>query len=180
MPTKELGNGNVYLMGFMGCGKSRVGKLLAEHLGWPFIDTDEMIVQETSKSIPELFNDHGENGFRQHERSCIDRVSRLRGHVVSLGGGAVLDPGNWEKISNSGFTITLSYPLKIIASRLSASTDRPLLNTTEDSERLKKIENLMSQREPFYRKADFELHMNREVPAERIAKMLLSYLKDRP
>lgn len=176
MPTSKLSHGNIYLIGFMGCGKSRVGKLLSERLGWPFLDTDECIVQEARMTIPEIFEKQGEPAFRKMEKSWVTRVSKLKEHVVSLGGGAILDPVNWENISQSGITVTLSYPPEILASRLAKKTDRPLLNQTTGNERLRRISELMVQREPYYKKADLIIHLNKEVEAERVADALFGFL----
>ena len=174
--TGKLCRSNVYLMGFMGCGKTVVGRLLAEFLDRSFLDTDETIVEETGMTIPQIFEKQGESSFRKLERSVVDRVSRLKGHVVALGGGAVLDPENWKKISRSGITITLSSPPGIIASRLSGQEGRPLLKETEGEGRRHRVTELMAQRDEVYKNADLVLHMNREVSLQRIVDMIVGYL----
>lgn len=176
MQTDEQSQGNIYLMGFMGCGKSLVGELLAHRLKHPFLDTDETIVRETGMSIPDIFEKQGEPVFRQLEKSCITRVSKQRGLVVALGGGAVLDLENWKKIFESGITITLSYPPHILASRLASEENRPLLKNTQNPSRLDRISALMKQREPAYMKADLVIHLNREISPEQIVDTLIGYL----
>ncbi|HEX9934837.1 MAG TPA: shikimate kinase, partial [bacterium] len=110
--------GNVYLMGFMGCGKTKIGSLLAKRLDLPFLDTDTLIVEESGMTINAIFQSEGEAGFREREKRVIERLAKLDKVVVALGGGAVVDPGNWKSISESGTTIALSYPPEIIATRL--------------------------------------------------------------
>jgi shikimate kinase len=173
LPTKS----NIYLMGFMGTGKSRVGRLLAQKLKRPFLDTDACIAEETGISIPDIFAEQGEKQFRILEKTWVKRVSELESHVVSLGGGAIIDAENWNHIIHSGITVTLSYPIEIIAFRLSKKRDRPLLGETKGKERLKKIENLLEKRRPFYHRADLVLHLNHEVEAERIASTLYTFFQ---
>ncbi len=164
-------------MGFMGCGKSKVGRILAQKLGWPFLDTDDCIGKDAGMTIPKIFEQMGEPRFRELERKCIKEISQLNNHVISLGGGAIIDPENWERISHSGTTISLSYPPKILAARLAKKSDRPLLNKTEGDERLIKIIELLEKRESYYRRADLILHLNKEVPADRVAETLIGYVK---
>lgn len=177
MQTNLSEKKNAYLMGFMGCGKSKVGRLLAEKLDWPFLDTDNCIVKDAGMSIPEIFEQMGEPHFRQLEKKCIKKITRLNGHVISLGGGATIDPENWKRISQSGMTISLSYPPKILAARLEKKSDRPLLNKTNGDERLIKIIELLEKRESYYRRADLILHLNKEVSADRVAETLFGYVK---
>jgi shikimate kinase len=170
---------NVYLMGFMGCGKTKIGTLLARSLRRPFIDTDAVIVDESGLSINEIFDRSGEQGFREIERDVIGRVSRMEASVVSLGGGAVLFPENWDAVSKSGITIALSYPPEILAARLERKKDRPLLKEADGNQRIELIRNMLSAREPYYRRADLVLHLNREIAPQAVAGMLLHYLKER-
>jgi len=175
----EAGNPNIYLMGFMGCGKTKIGTLLARSLRRAFIDTDAVIVEETGLSINEIFERSGEKGFREIERDVIGRISRKDAKVVSLGGGSVILPENWDAVSRSGITIALSYPPEILAARLEQKKDRPLLKDVERNERIEFIRNMLSVREPFYRRADLVLHLNREIAPQAVTDMLLHYLKER-
>jgi shikimate kinase len=171
-------NRHVYLIGFMGSGKTKIGSLLARRLCRPFVDTDDTIVEETGMSINDIFEQRGEAAFREMERKVIQCLSKTDGCVVSLGGGAVVDPGNWESVSNSGITITLSYPPEILAARLKHKSDRPLLKNADGTERIERIRSLLAQREPFYRRADLVLHMNREIAPEALAAFLAEYVKE--
>ena len=175
MPVEKYTRANIYIMGFMGCGKSSVGKLLAQHLNWNFLDTDDWIIRETGLSISEIFEIRGELGFRQLERECISRISKLRNYVIALGGGSVLDPLNWARLSDSGVTVTLEFPAKVIASRLSEDGSRPLLKGLRGKERVLRIKDLLMQRKCFYRKADLVLTFDRDVPSEKIVEDLIDY-----
>ena len=173
-------NRNIYLLGFMGTGKTKIGRILAQRLSWPFLDTDEQIQQEAGLSIPEIFKLKGEKGFRQLEKACIIEISQRKRTVISLGGGAVIDPENWELISKSGITITLSYPPEIIFSRINKKTDRPLLDENRYGEKYERIKILLKTRESFYQRADLILHMNSEVSAKHIAEAILGFLRGMP
>lgn len=179
MQTKKRDKRNVYLMGFMCSGKTRVGKLLADRLGWPFIDTDDLIVKEKGISIPEIFRDEGEPAFRKLEKSCISMVTEKSGQVVSLGGGAVIDPDNWEKIVTTGITIALSYPPEILAARLARKTDRPLMDGYDGDEKLKQVVGMLDKRKIYYDRADLVFHINEEVEAERVAEALTGFVRGR-
>jgi shikimate kinase/3-dehydroquinate synthase len=167
---------NVYMMGFMGSGKTKVGKLLAQRLNYKFIDTDDCIVAEAGMSIPEIFEQQGEPAFREIEKEIVHRVSHLDDHVISLGGGAVVNPDNWACISSSGTTITLSYPPEIILKRVLQKKDRPLLNQESDKEKMQRIVDLLDKRKDFYKRADLFLHLNTEIDADRVADMIAGYL----
>jgi shikimate kinase len=175
----KAGNPNIYLMGFMGCGKTKIGTLLARSLNRPFVDTDAVIVDETGLSINEIFERSGEKGFREIERDVVVRISRENSKVISLGGGSVILPENWDAISRSGITLTLSYPPEILVARLDRKRDRPILKDVAGNQRIELIRNMLSVREPLYRRADMVLHLNREIAPEAVTEMLLHYLKER-
>jgi len=179
MQTRKRDKRNVYLMGFMCSGKTRVGKLLAGRLGWPFVDTDEMIVHMKGISIPEIFQNEGETAFRSLEKTCISKIAAESGQVVSLGGGAVINPDNWEKIVNTGVTITLSYPPEILSARLARKNDRPLMDGYDGNEKLKQVMTMLDQRKAYYERADLVLHLNEEVEAERVAEALTGFVRGR-
>jgi shikimate kinase len=100
----------------------------------------------------------------------------MRGRIVALGGGAVMDPGNWEILDLSGTIVCLSYPPDIIEERAARSRQRPLLNQESSRERSERIRDLMERREPVYRKADLLLHLNQEVDARRVAAAIIGFL----
>lgn len=166
---------NIYIMGFMGCGKTTVAALLAEKLNWPFKDTDTLIEQKTRLSIPQIFAKDGEAIFRDYEKKMISELSQVLHQVIALGGGAVMDTENWEKISTTGFTITLSFSPDIIAARLKQDKTRPLLPGGRVN-RLQAISDLLKKRQPCYRKADFYLHFDAILEPNAIVDKILSYL----
>ncbi len=172
-----LQNKNIYLMGFMGCGKSRIGRTLSDILQSPYVDSDEMIVEKAGMPITDIFNTHGEQHFRQLEKDVIRWIADHPGQIVSLGGGAIVDPDNWKTISDSGVTVNLSYPPEILYKRLANKTDRPLLDGTEGESRLERIRELLEERKPLYKRADFILHFNKEVDAEQVASAIAGYIR---
>ncbi len=171
---------NLYLMGFMGCGKSKIGKTLAGYWNAPYKDTDILIAEHAGMSIPEIFKQKGEAEFRKTEQDIIKDISQHQGYVVSLGGGAVVDPVNWALISNSGTTVTLSYPAEILYQRLADKTDRPLLSGYEGNDRLERIRTLLDERKARYAKADLILHLNKEKDPEQVAAAISGYMGGLP
>ena len=121
----------LYLVGFMASGKTTIGQALAEEIGWPFVDIDSEIEALEGKKITEIFQERGENGFREVESAVI------RGHVLSieagrpcviaLGGGAFIQARNWDLIINNGVTVWLDCPLEIVRRRPRGTTQRARL-----------------------------------------------------
>ncbi|HLN61798.1 MAG TPA: shikimate kinase [Symbiobacteriaceae bacterium] len=120
---------NIVLVGMMASGKSTVGRLLAETLGRPFIDTDGAIVANAGQTIPEIFAAEGEAGFRAREAAVIAAVAARDGCVVATGGGAVLDPANREALRRTGLVFWLDVPTADLYARAKAQglAERPLL-----------------------------------------------------
>ena len=119
---------NIVLTGMPGCGKSTVGKILAEKLNMPFIDTDTEIIKKTGKEITEIFAEVGEVGFRAIESEVIEEVSLKDGCVISTGGGAVLNYDNVRRLKHNGIIYFLDRPID----ELIPTSDRPLGNSKED------------------------------------------------
>lgn len=122
---------NIVLVGMPGSGKSTIGKLLAADLDMSFVDSDEEIVKKTGKTIPEIFSEVGENGFRKIESETIAELSKLQGTVIATGGGAVLNPKNTEFLSYNGRIYFIDRPL----SSIEATSDRPLSSSRTDLEK---------------------------------------------
>lgn len=139
----------------MATGKSTVGRILASELGWPFSDLDSEIEREQQTTISQIFALHGEAAFRALETEAIrKKVRKIQaGHpyVIALGGGAFLQPDNWELVKNNGITIWLDCPLERINQRLVGDTTRPLAVSPE------RIAQLMEQRKPFYARANYRV-----------------------
>lgn len=138
------------LTGFMGCGKTTVGKVLAKIMHVGFVDLDLCVIEEKKKPISEIFEKEGESAFRQAERLCLTQVlNEPRTLVIATGGGALIDPENVELVRKSqGFIFFLSVDLETILSRIGKTTDRPLLHGKAQE----KIENLYVSRIPVYNK----------------------------
>ena len=145
---------NIYFTGMMGSGKTTLGRLVANELGWPFADTDGRIESRTSGSISQIFRDQGEDSFRDLETSILRELSQQSGWVVSLGGGAVLREINRQLIRERGYSIYLKVRPETILARLPEHPIRPLLTEIAPEERLCVLERLLAVRESYYLQAD--------------------------
>lgn len=142
---------NLALVGFMGAGKSTVGRLVARQLGMDFLDTDEVIESRAGCSIPTLFAARGEAEFRAMERTLIEELRNAQGVVLSTGGGLVCQPGNLEALKAVGLVVCLWATPETIWERVRHQSHRPLLHVADPQA---EIARLLRQREPFYRQAD--------------------------
>ena len=156
---------NLVLIGMPGCGKSTLGKALAEKLGKAFVDSDEEIVKEAGMTIPEIFKKEGEKAFRDREEKVIARLAMETGVVTATGGGAVLREENVKRLSQNGRLLFLDAPLETLV----ATKDRPLSQTKEA------LTKLYFERYDIYKKsADrvIEITRNKEENLEKILKVL--------
>lgn len=135
----------------MGTGKTVVGRLLAERLGYDFFDTDQVVEKETGRKISEIFEKEGEPAFRLLEKKILLRGLGRKNIVIATGGGAVLDPDNLNEMKGKGVLIALTTSPEEIFERLKALEDRPLL---KGENRMGKIKKLLSRRSPYYEQAD--------------------------
>ncbi|OGP86924.1 MAG: hypothetical protein A2Y95_07440 [Deltaproteobacteria bacterium RBG_13_65_10] len=146
---------NVVLTGFMGTGKSAVGRALARRVGWKFVDTDNLIRLRARRSIPDIFERDGEAGFRALERAVIGRLAGRHGLVVATGGGAVTDRENVQRLRALGPIVWLRATPKTILDRVGSGDDRPLLaGARTPRARLHRIGALLARREAAYAAAD--------------------------
>lgn len=138
---------NVVLIGFMGAGKTAVGKSLAQHLSSSFIDTDHLIEKRTGKQIKEIFAEQGEEAFRKLETETVKEVSEKEDQVIAVGGGAVLREENVQALKKNGVLVYLKADLAILFERTKGTQKRPLLEVPSPKE---EIERLLSIREGVY------------------------------
>jgi shikimate kinase len=144
----------IYLVGYMGCGKSTAGRRLASVLGWHFIDLDQLIEQNYSQSIDEIFMLSGEKAFRRYESEILHNLNIEADTIISVGGGAPCFSDNMEFMKMTGKVIYLKMTPARLKDRLSADKrPRPLLKGLKENELEKFIELRLIEREPFYMQA---------------------------
>ncbi len=173
---------HIFITGFMGSGKSRIGRLLANKLKKKFIDTDELIEQSLNKSIKQIFDENGESWFREKEIEILNEIlSPDNTCVVSLGGGTLIKVKNIEKVNQSGILIYIQSSIDDLWERTKNKTKRPLLledgKIPDKSEYFQIIQKLLNQRMDGYKKADITI--NRDgLEAEQVVDLLISKLSD--
>lgn len=140
-------NPNLYLIGFMGVGKSSVGRYVARRLGMTFIDSDHAIEEKAGMPITAIFEKQGEPAFRKMERDFIESGHPAKGCVISCGGGLPIEPGMRELLLSRGVVICLFASEKTILERTSANNRRPMLNVEDP---VKRARELMARRMPIY------------------------------
>jgi|AMWB02.1.fsa_nt_gi shikimate kinase len=145
---------NIILTGFMGTGKSTLGRHLAAKLGFRFRDLDDMIVAHESMSVNEIFHQKGEPYFRALETSLIRSISAEKGMVLSTGGGAVVAPENRTMLRNMGFVVNLCASPAALLERLAGENDRPLLRRAKDTAT---VIRMLQEREACYADADLRI-----------------------
>jgi shikimate kinase len=151
-------NFKVYIIGFMGSGKTTAGKKLASLLGWQFIDLDSEIEELTGKTIPELFEKYGELYFRNIESEILKNIKSQMNVVISTGGGTPCHCNNMEFMLDTGLTIYLKLTPGQLKSRLFESkTERPLIKNIDATDLLSFIEERLSSREKYYNQAKIQI-----------------------
>jgi shikimate kinase len=149
MPRREVRN--LALVGFMGAGKSTVGRMVARQLNLGFVDTDDAIETRAGKTIATLFAESGEAAFRATERSVTEELAAGSDRVISTGGGLVCQPGNLDLLKSSCLVVCLWASPETIWSRVRHQTHRPLLQVPDPEA---EIRRLLALREPWYRESD--------------------------
>jgi shikimate kinase len=145
----------IFLVGFMGSGKSYWGSRLAKSLAWEFVDLDTLIEQKTGLSIPEIFAIHGEDGFRQQEQNCLHSLAeRLKPAVIATGGGTPCFFDNMDWMNKHGITLWLNTPVDTLVERLWPERHkRPLLAQIPESDFTAFITERLDLRRVWYQKA---------------------------
>lgn len=144
---------NIVLIGFMGTGKTAVGKIISDKLEYLFIDTDEEIEKFCGTTIRQIFEDKGEEYFRKIEAEVVSEVSNLNKAVIACGGGVVKNSDNVKKLNSSGVIVCLKADPEIIYKRVCSDKSRPLASEKSKEE----IISLIKEREHLYRVAEFSV-----------------------
>lgn len=147
----------IYLVGFMGCGKSTVGRLLAREIGWPFADLDHDIEAEQKTTISQIFETQSEEAFRTIEtaalRQRVRRVQMGKPLVLALGGGTFAQPQNLDLIRHNGISIWLDCAWEVVRQRVAQSSHRPLARDPQ------RFEELYNARREIYAQADYRIEI---------------------
>ena len=166
---------NIYLIGLSGTGKTRSGQLVAESLGWPFVEMDGVIEDRSGKTIPNIFKDNGEEYFRDLESQILEEVAKRGGRIVSTGGGVPIRSQNRKTMNSTGLVIRLTATAQTLHKRLAVSAKRrgrsvrPLLGNDAP---IQKIENMMIAREKAYSSANITLDTENKSH-QQVAKMII-------
>ena len=163
----------IFLIGFMGSGKSTLGAQLARHMNYQFVDMDHLIEETAEMSLPEIFSEHGEEVFRKWEHDILLEVCRREKLVISTGGGAPCHSKIMDLMNANGTTIYLKLTPEALRDRLIQSkTERPLIKGKSEPELLEFITGLLEQREKFYEQATYSVN-GISLRSEELAKLLL-------
>lgn len=163
---------NIVLVGFMGTGKTSVGKAVANHLSFRFLDMDDIIVAQTGKPIPRIFEEDGEQHFRNMEYGIAKKLSTQTGIVIATGGGVVLNSDNIRNFSKTGIVICLSATPETIIERVQHDTNRPLLNV---GDKMSKITEMLKSRKHLYDAIPHQLDTTNLSENEVLEKIVALY-----
>ncbi|MFZ5906482.1 MAG: shikimate kinase [Nitrospirota bacterium] len=165
---------NIVLTGFMGTGKTEIGKELSGRLGMRLVDVDTEIEKSRNKTISEIFREYGEQTFREIETEMIRTIARRSNVIISTGGGAVLKQENMDLLRENGIVVCLMASPETILKRTEGNTARPLL---QGKDPLGTIKDLLNFRKPFYENADIVVDTEDKTPL-RIAEEILYKIQD--
>ena len=163
---------NIILVGFMGTGKTTVGKMLENATGLPLIDMDQLIEQEAGTSISEIFANEGEAHFRRLERAMTQNLATRSNHIISTGGGIVLNPDNLTDFARNGLVVCLTASPDTILNRVRNDKNRPLLAGDKEQQ----IYDLLQQRQPLYDAIPFQVATDPYTP-EQITEIILKHFR---
>ncbi len=170
-----LETNNIFLIGPMGAGKTTIGRQVAKKLSYQFYDSDHEIEKRTGVNIPLIFELEGEDGFRKRESQVISELVLLKNIVLSTGGGSVLDQENRNALQNNGYVIYLKSTAEKLYKRTAGDKRRPLLQTDD---RLSKIKNILTEREPIYLSVANEVIDTHELGIKQITEKILESMRN--
>ena len=171
----QPGDVNLYLVGFMGTGKTTIGRTVAHRLGFAMIDSDHEIEKRQGRTIPEIFATTGEAAFRVMERAFIEGGHPAERAVVSCGGGLVVQPGMLDLLKQKGVVICLHASLETILHRTQGNKNRPLLDVDDPFER---IRALYAVREPIYNRAGTVILTDGRTMLDIVQHVLRAYRRE--
>jgi len=174
-----------YLTGFMASGKSTIGPILANTLGWVFLDLDKEIEKIEKKNITEIFKDNGESYFREKETEVLRGLAAGKNSIISLGGGTLINTENRKIVRKSGKLIFLKSSPENIYQRLKHKRDRPVMSFDDEEvpgeeKYITKVESLLNQRIKFYEEADYTIatdHNSIGMTVDKIARVINESIK---
>ncbi len=169
-----LGKRSIVLVGIMGCGKSTVGKRLAQRLGLEFVDADSEIERAANMTVSEIFAEHGEPYFRSGEERVIARLLQEGPQVLATGGGAFMSDTTRSEIETNGLSIWLKVNFETVMARVRRRSTRPLLRNPDPEGTMRK---LMAEREPVYARAQLTV-TSKDVPHEAVVDQIVLTLAD--
>jgi shikimate kinase len=175
----------IFLTGFMGSGKSTIGPILANTLGYRYIDVDKYIEEKVKKRISEIFNSDGEQAFRILERNTLEELIQHERCVISLGGGTIANEQNCRLVSQNGVLVYLKLSPKEIIERVQHRSDRPMLKDADGNQLTpsaleKRVIDLLDAREPFYMRSDVVIYaddLSIGVTVDEIMKKIRDLIK---
>ncbi|MDP4117814.1 MAG: shikimate kinase [Bacillota bacterium] len=161
---------NISLIGFMACGKSTIGRVLAHEMKYSFVDIDKKIEKRQKMKISKIFDTHGEEYFRKVETETLEKYLLKEKTVISTGGGIVLNPKNVDILYENSFVVFLDVPFDILAERAAANNQRPLFREREAAYKL------WSERYPIYRSAaHFIINENEDIILKTVHRIMAEY-----
>ena len=174
MKRQEKKTPNIVLVGFMGTGKTSIGKRLATQLRMRYVDTDDIIERDSGRRISDIFSEDGEETFRELESEAVRKASQLDNYIISTGGGVVLKETNMAELRRNGIIFCLTATPEEIYRRVRHQSHRPLLPTPDP---LTKIKSMLEERHPYYVKADYMVETTQRSFGEVMAYIKRVFLK---
>lgn len=172
----------IFLTGFMASGKSTIGPILANTIGWDFLDLDKVIEEKANKKIVEIFKEYGEEYFRKLESQTLKELTKLSKHVISLGGGTIESEDNLNQMKKSGILVYLETSPEAAYRRLRFKRDRPALlfddNEPTKEEFLNRINTILNRRLKYYNQADLKINTDNKPVGITVDKLVKILRKD--